>query len=166
MLRIYLKSSNNRLYKCAYSKNDYTIPNNLCINDINMRKQALNIIFKLQDVLNIPNIDENSYILNQLNCDLIYNFNTELGNIGLLCITGKLNNIITKFEFYVQFLTAQTITNALNKLQFVCINKKIPSKRVKILKNALLNFLYKNYKLILNSIYIFHISVSISLYYT
>ena len=90
------------MQKLAYSKNDHTIPNSICLEKINSQNQADTLLWKITDN-NISDVNINTIIddIQQFNLHFTYTFTNNLGNIGLYCLTGKKNKIIAKFEFYV-----------------------------------------------------------------
>ena len=154
MLEIFIYNKKNRLLKLAYSKNDHTIPNNICINNINMQNQANTLLWQMTPTESINDTGDAIQNIKQFNFNLQYEFDSDLGNIGLLCLTGKKNNIIAKFEFYVQKLTQNSINNAINKVkQFCKQNNFLKHKfefQLKQLQKYLNSRMYKAFVLIHN----------------
>lgn len=140
MIKVFIK--NKHLFKLADSKNDHTIPNNLCLNEINTVNKALNFLWELIDTSNIIN-DTGNTVQNiyQFNFNLQYDFCNELGNVGLLCLTGKKNNIIAKFEFYVQKLTEDSIDKAFDNVKDFCKQHHFLRKRTELQLKHLKKFL-------------------------
>lgn len=106
------------MQKLAYSKNDYTIPNSICLEEIQFQNNSDEVLWKMSNAIT----DTNTVVSNieKFNLKLIYTFANNLGNIGLYCLTGKKNKIIAKFEFYVQKLTQESIDNAINEIKNFC----------------------------------------------
>ena len=83
------------MLKLAYSQNDHTIPNDICIKEIQFQNNSDEVLWKISNTITntntvISNIEE-------FNLKLIYDFTNNLGNIGLYCLTGKKDNIIGNY---------------------------------------------------------------------
>ena len=120
MLKIFMINNKKRLLKLAYSKNDHTIPNNICIDEINTINKTRHLIWKLAASSNIIDSGNTAQNIKQFDFDLQYEFNTNFNNIGLYCLTGKKNKIIGKFEFYIQKLSQNSIDKANNIVKKFC----------------------------------------------
>lgn len=106
MLKIFMMNNKKRLMsKLAYSVNDHTIPNNICIDEIDAINKTRHLTWQLTASSNITDSGNSAQNIKQFNFDLQYAFNTNFNNIGLYCLTGKKNKTIGKFEFYIQELS-------------------------------------------------------------
>ena len=116
-IKIFILNKEKRLMKLAYSINDHTIPNTICINEINTNSnsdQLLNLLTADSPIIpysTTPNIQKFNFILK-------YEFNNNA--IGLLCLTGQKNNIIAKFEFYVQKISEESKNKIYNEVIDYC----------------------------------------------
>lgn len=63
-----------RLLKLAYSTNDHTIPNNICINEINNTEKSNRLLNSLSNVTDSGNTTQN---IKQFNFDLYKRNNTK-----------------------------------------------------------------------------------------
>lgn len=122
-INIYFNQKNKRLMKKADSKNDHTIPQEICEQEINRiidNNNAKTVLLDLKDT-NDNNIDiindNNQKIFDNINITLQYEPDPQLGKLGLLCITGEnKEHIIAKFEFYVYKLNDLVYQEMKNKI--------------------------------------------------
>lgn len=94
-IKFFIMDNKKRLLKLAYSTNDHTIPNNICINEINNAGESDRLLLNLLD----NNLSIISYSTTQniqaFNFVLKYEFDTNA--IGLYCLMGKKDNIIGNY---------------------------------------------------------------------
>ena len=109
---------------------------------INSQNQADTLLWKITDN-NISDVNINTIIddIQQFNLHFTYTFTNNLGNIGLYCLTGKKDDIIAKFEFYVQKLAQESIDNAINEIKNFCEKRNFNKIQIKLQLAYLYNYI-------------------------
>ena len=91
MLKVFITNNKKRLLKLAYSTNDHTIPNNICIDEINNAGESNRLLLNLLD----NNLSIIPYSTTQniqaFNFVLKYEFDTSFND--LYCFTSKKDKI-------------------------------------------------------------------------
>lgn len=141
MIKIFIVSNKKRLLKLAYSTNDHTIPNNICIDEIN-NKEGSDRLLNLLD--NNSSIIPYSTTQNIQAFNFILKYEFDANAIGLYCLTGKKDNTIGKFEFYVQKLSKKSEDDAHNAVVDYCKKRHFMGHQTKKYLQKLQRYLNTN----------------------